>query len=295
MKFASLLATLSLAASVFAVNVTSADGTQIWAEATGNPKKPAVVFIPGFSCTSLAFDKQWYNTFMTSNLYMIRYDVRGQGISGQPLSNSSYQSQNFADDFKAVIDYFGVGKKKPILAGWSMGGVTAADIATYYGTDLIGGVVLMGSFPHRNMLTSVATQWILDFIPRLLDPSLANFGPTAKAFAESCVAFGDKLDQGVKYAWMGAVAGQYPDIRTWSIPHTQDETALLKVKATLPYLVLHGTMDHHIDGQKLKAFMQSNFGNFDFHLWDNVGHASFFDAPDKANVEIVKFATKYCH
>lgn len=75
MKFASLLATLSLAASALAVYVTSADGTQIWAEATGNPKKPAVVFIPGFSCTSLAFDKQWYNPFMTSSLYMVHITV----------------------------------------------------------------------------------------------------------------------------------------------------------------------------------------------------------------------------
>lgn len=71
MKFVSLLATLSLAASTFAVYVTSADGTKIWAEATGNPKKPAVVFIPGFSCSSLAFDKQWSDPLMTSNLYMV--------------------------------------------------------------------------------------------------------------------------------------------------------------------------------------------------------------------------------
>lgn len=55
-----------------AVYVTSADGTQIWAESTGNPAKPAVVFIPGFSCTSLAFDKQWTNPFMQANLFMVR-------------------------------------------------------------------------------------------------------------------------------------------------------------------------------------------------------------------------------
>ena len=175
-----------------------------------------------------------------------------------------------------------------------MGGVTAADIATYYGTDIISGVILMGSFPYRNMLTDVATPWILSFIPSLLLDSLDAFGPTAKTFAESCVAYGDKLDQGVKYSWMGAVAGQNPNIRTWSINHTQDETALLKDKETLPYLILHGTMDHHIDGQELKTFMDANFGNFDFHIWDNVGHASFFDAPDKANPLIVNFAHQHC-
>ena len=173
-----------------------------------------------------------------------------------------------------------------------MGGVIAADIATYYGVDLIGGVVLMGSFPHRNMLTDVATEFILDFIPRLLDPSLYAFGPTAKEFAESCVAFGDKLDQGIKYSWMGALAGQYPDIRNWSIPHTQNESALMASSKTIPYLVLHGTLDKHINGTRLRDFMDTYFGNFAFRIWDNTGHASFFDNPEKANPEIVAFANR---
>ena len=173
-----------------------------------------------------------------------------------------------------------------------MGGVIAADVATYYGLNLVRGVVLMGSFPHRNMLEQVATPWILNFIPRLLDPSLDLFGQTDKEFAESCVAFGDKLDQATKYTWMGAVAGQHPDIRVWSIPHTQNETALMAAAKKFPYLVLHGTMDHHIDGSKLRPFMNQYFGNFVFRLWPNVGHASFFDNPDPANKEIVAFANR---
>jgi len=72
MKFASLLAFISLISSAMAVYVTSADGTKIWAESMGNPAKPPVVFIPGFSCSSLAFDKQWTNSFMKANLFMVR-------------------------------------------------------------------------------------------------------------------------------------------------------------------------------------------------------------------------------
>jgi len=173
-----------------------------------------------------------------------------------------------------------------------MGGVIAADVATYYGVDLMGGVVLMGSFPYRSMQPTVATQWILDFIPRLLDPSLDAFGPTDKEFAESCVAYGDKLDQGTKYTWMGAVVGQHPDVRVWSIPHTQNETTLMASAKKFPYLVLHGTMDKHVDGGKLRTFMNANFGNFVFRLWPNTGHASFFDNPDQANSEIVAFANR---
>ena len=175
-----------------------------------------------------------------------------------------------------------------------MGGVIAADVATYYGTNLIGGVVLMGSFPHRNMHSVVATPYILNFIPRLLDPSLALFGPTAKEFAESCVAYGDKLDQATKYSWMGAVSGQHPDVRVWSIPHTQNETALMNSASTLPYLVLHGTLDKHVDGEKVREWMQPRFGNLKFEILNDTGHASFWDNPGKVNYEIVRFASRLC-
>jgi pimeloyl-ACP methyl ester carboxylesterase len=173
-----------------------------------------------------------------------------------------------------------------------MSGVIAADIATYYGPELIGGVVLLGSFPHRNMLNDVSTPWIVGFVPRLLDPDLAKFGPTVKEFVESCVAFGDKLDQLIKYSWMGAVAGQNPDVRVWSFPHTQNETALMNVRATIPYLALHGKIDKFIDGVKLRAYMDKYFGNFAFRYLTDVGHAPFWDAPAETNQEIIAFARR---
>ena len=173
-----------------------------------------------------------------------------------------------------------------------MGGITAADVATYYGADILGGVILMGSFPHRATLNDVATPWILSFIPALVSDDFNDFGSTAMTFAESCVAYGDQLDLATKFTWMGAVANQYPEIRNWSITHDQDPTALLKAAKTLPYLVLHGDMDKHIDGLKVKAYMQQYFGNFAFRLWKNVGHASFFDDPKDASKEIVAFAQR---
>ena len=100
------------------------------------------------------------------------------------------------------------------------------------------------------------------------------------------------MDLGTKYTWMGAVAGQHPDIRIWSFPHTQDETALMAASKTFPYLVLHGTMDKPVDGEKLRDYMDSHFGNFVFKLWENTGHAPFWDNPDQANIEIVAFAKR---
>ena len=57
--------------------VQSKDGTQIWTHAAGDPTKPAIVFIPGFSCTALAFEKQFDDPKLLENLYLvsIRYPI----------------------------------------------------------------------------------------------------------------------------------------------------------------------------------------------------------------------------
>ena len=71
----SLLAFVPLVSFAMGVDVISADGTKIWAESTGSPSKPAVVFIPGFSCSSLAFEKQWNDPIMNDNLFMVCNDL----------------------------------------------------------------------------------------------------------------------------------------------------------------------------------------------------------------------------
>ena len=53
--------------------VQSKDGTKIWTHAAGNPTKPAIVFIPGFSCTALAFEKQFDDPKLLENLYLVSY------------------------------------------------------------------------------------------------------------------------------------------------------------------------------------------------------------------------------
>jgi len=116
--------------------VRSKDGTQIWTHVAGNPAKPAVVFIPGFSCTALAFEKQFDDSELLESLYLVsrcravylpvtnatislhqvRYDPRGQGQSDQPLKSEDYHSERYADDFKAVVDEYNL--SKPFVCGW---------------------------------------------------------------------------------------------------------------------------------------------------------------------------------
>jgi len=108
--------------------VTSEDGTKIWADAAGDPSKPSVVFIPGPSSSTLIRRSRAYKESPLDTTPVIhsegfadtgvklRYDVRGQGLSDQPLDPSAWTSNKFAEYFKAVVEAYGL--KKPFIAAW---------------------------------------------------------------------------------------------------------------------------------------------------------------------------------
>lgn len=76
--------------------VTSEDGTRIWADHIGDPSKPAVVFIPGFSCTSLAFEKQWNDPALLKDLHLVRVVLRALFSTYLTMCRSDMMSEGRA-------------------------------------------------------------------------------------------------------------------------------------------------------------------------------------------------------
>ncbi len=108
----------------------SADGTKVYAEATGDLSKPALVFIHGLSSNVLVFDRQFKDPRLNENFYLVRYDMRGHGRSGHPREASAYQSIRYAEDFKAVCEEFEL--SKPSVLAWQVTSSSRVCIGTYY-------------------------------------------------------------------------------------------------------------------------------------------------------------------
>ncbi|KAF5353606.1 hypothetical protein D9758_013784 [Tetrapyrgos nigripes] len=151
------------------------------------------------------FDKQYTNSTLLKNLYIIRYDVRGCGRSDAPLKQEAYSSKRQAEDFKAVMDAFNV--KKPFVATWSLGGIVPADVLSKYGPDSLVGVILLGSFPHRNMHGDV-------------------HGNTLQVRSFLCFS---KDQTALRWA-----ATQPPAVRQFMLGRSQDETGIISVADRLP-------------------------------------------------------------
>lgn len=53
------------------VFVTSSDGARIYAEATGDPTKPALVLASGYTLSTVVFDKQFQDEELKKELYLV--------------------------------------------------------------------------------------------------------------------------------------------------------------------------------------------------------------------------------
>lgn len=53
--------------------VISKDGTEIYADAVGDPTKPALVFIHGFSLSSIVFDSIFDDQLWTDHVYLVSH------------------------------------------------------------------------------------------------------------------------------------------------------------------------------------------------------------------------------
>lgn len=120
-------------------NVRSPDGVEIAVQESGNPEGKPIVFIHGLLGSRLNWEKQT-NSPELQQYRMITYDLRGHGQSDKPDDAEAYrEGRRWADDLAAVLKASHA--KKPVVVGWSLGGVVISNYLAAYGDANVGGMV----------------------------------------------------------------------------------------------------------------------------------------------------------
>jgi microsomal epoxide hydrolase len=118
--------------------VKTSDGVRIhYLEAgSGSP----IVFIPGWTMPAWIWQKQ-IDAF-SKKYHVIAVDPRSQGESDKPALGHLPEIR--ARDYKELVDQLAL--KRPVLVGWSMACGELLKYAEQFGTDGIGGLVLVDGF-----------------------------------------------------------------------------------------------------------------------------------------------------
>jgi non-heme chloroperoxidase len=99
-----------------------------------------IVFIPGWTMPAWIWQKQ-IDEF-SKHYRVIAVDPRSQGESDKPTYGHLPETR--ARDYKELVDQLGL--KHPVLVGWSMACAELVKYAEQFGTDNVGGVVLVDGY-----------------------------------------------------------------------------------------------------------------------------------------------------
>ncbi|KAJ7671530.1 alpha/beta-hydrolase [Mycena polygramma] len=270
----------------------STDGTTIFAEATGDPNNLHLVLLSGLSLSGCVFDDMCADRRLLDSLYIVRYDIRGHGRSGKPNTAEAYESKLFSDDFKTVIDAFGL--KKPVLAGWSMGAAVATDVVTHLPPDTLSGVIYLAGVPATSLVGEMAAPPLAAALPGLLsNESVSAYQAAAEEFTERVFAHPDAVSYAVKCMHKGH--SLTPEIWGFSLSRPMQVENLWKAgQDGLPLLLVQGTKDGHREGgvKSVEEIMKPHFKNYEMIWLEGRGHALHAECPSEIVDILLKFTKR---
>ncbi|MDQ2909661.1 MAG: alpha/beta hydrolase [Actinomycetota bacterium] len=273
--------------------VTGGGGVRLHVVETGNPSGQAILFIHGWSQSHLVWSRQ-LNSPLSERFRLVSLDNRGHGDSDKP-PDAYGDSQLWADDIQAVIDSLSL--NKPVLSGWSYGGLIINDYLRHHGQDRLGGINYVGA------VTDLAIETPYKFLGAswngLLPGEDGSLSDTVfSANAEEAAAAMRKLLRGCfakplpideELLLLGLNLLCPPRVRLALFSRTLENDDVL-AQIRVPVLVTHGAADEVVDmetGQHIASHVQGA----KLSVYDGIGHASFWEDADRFNTELAEFAS----
>jgi non-heme chloroperoxidase len=263
--------------------ITGGGGVRLHVEETGNRSGQPVLFIHGLSQCRLAWNRQLHSE-LTRDLRLVALDLRGHGESERP-ADAYGDPVAWARDVDAVITALDL--ERPILTGWSYGGVVIGDYLSQYGAGAIGGVHLVGAICGLG-------DSVMPFLgPRFLATIPGLFSTDAQESMTSLQAlvrlftFGDLSAEDFSL-FVGSSAVVPPTVRQGLLSRTLNYDSLLAGLDT-PVLITHGLEDEVV----LPTMAQHNADMIPHahpSYYSSIGHTPFWEDPDRFNAELRTFA-----
>jgi len=275
-------------------SIVGGGGVRLRAVEAGNPSGQAILFIHGWSQSHLSWSRQ-LNSRLSETFRLIAMDIRGHGESDKPR-DAYGDSALWADDVQAVIDSLSL--QRPILSGWSYGGLVINDYVRHHGQARLGGINYVGAATDLGIETSykfLGTAWD-GLLPgqdgsasgTVFSENATEAATAMRGFVRSCFATPLTIEEEMLMLGFNLVCP--PHVRLELFSRTLQNDAVLEM-IRVPVLVSHGTADDVVDIQTAQH-IASHVRDANVSVYDGVGHASFWEDADRFNRELAEFAIR---
>ncbi|MGF6852983.1 alpha/beta fold hydrolase [Paraburkholderia sp. CI3] len=261
--------------------ITSTDGVKLAVQESGDPNGPPIILVHGLLGSRLNWDAQVQSPELRQ-YRIITYDLRGHGLSDKPSGPEPYHDGNrWGDDLAAVIQ--GSHARKPVLVGWSLGGVVISNYLAKYGDRAVAGAVYVDG------VVELAPVQIVDHPDVYLDmnsPDLKTHLDGERTFVGLCFNHRPDADTFDRLLANAAMA-------SWDM---QKEVPTMTVfaaeglgKARVPLLFIYGGHDALVNTHATLARATALNPRIVSKVYADSGHAPFIEEAARFNRDLVEF------
>ncbi|MDF9432215.1 alpha/beta hydrolase [Cupriavidus gilardii] len=177
------------------------------------------------------------------------------------------------------------GVKRPVLVGWSLGGVVISNYLAAYGDAAIAGAVYVDGVIELNAQQITPHP---DVYAGLASDDLRTHLDAVRTFLRLCF---DTQPDAPTMERLLANAAMASWTMTRATPSMTVAAAEGLPKARVPILLLYGARDALVMPQPAIARARALNPRVRVSLYDNSGHAPFLEEPQRFNRDLVNFVS----
>ncbi len=268
--------------------ITGRDGVRLVVDDHGAADAPPLILTHGFAQCARSWKRQ-YGSALVERFRLIAPDLRGHGRSDKPRATESYtEGWRWAGDIAALIERLEL--ERPILLSWSYSGLVACDFLRLEGQSGLGGLGLVGARSKigTEAANAMAGSLFHDLLPGFLAEDAETRVAGVEAFLRSLTHGEIPADDYYEMVGYGAIVP--PRVCRAMLERTVDNDDVLS-RITLPTWIVHGDRDRSL-AVALAEHHAALIPHADLSIYPGVGHAPFYEAPDRFNRELGAFAER---
>ena len=261
-----------------------ADGIRLYYKDTGNPDRPVILFIHGWSQTHAAWIRQ-FNSELAGDFNLVSFDLRGHGYS-ECLSGEEYylDGKLYADDLLAVISRYK--KQTLILVGWSSGALVIGDYLRRHGQTIISGIVMVSGLHGLGIagLTDMLGTGPGEYMPdTMVDDPETQYQAMQRCIRDMVVDITPAQLQFMTAQSMMTA----PAVRAAMMKRVIDNTDVL-TSFSKPALFIHGRHDPFILVNAAEH-LHKLCSRSTLSIYEKSAHMPFREESEKFNLELARF------
>ena len=262
--------------------------------ASGSNNNPGFLFIHGSGQSSISWNKQ-FGSSLRNNFHLVAFDLRGHGSSGKPRSSDEYNKACiWAEDIKRIIN--GVGLERPVLVGWSKGGLMVMHYLSCFGFDAVAGIVLIASQANLvNVSASFGLERAKVTQQQLLSRNINKILLGAKNFTALMTSGVMDPEWNLLSRSMNVMVPPY--VRTaiqGAVFKANGEEisnySSLFANFSVPVMIVLGAKDPFRKPNEMASAYRKTIPWSTIKIYKRSGHSPFMEEPDLFNKDIKDFA-----